>query len=245
MVQRGLVVMRHQCRSCAVRDSALCHVLPEATLQRLNAISRRRYVRNGGAIRVDAEDPPVVANVVSGVVRLSKSLPDGRTQIVGLQFPSAFIGWPFITSDSLLVEAATNVELCCYPEAHFEALLGAHPGVRDFLLARASGELEEARNWMLLLGRKTAEERVASLLLLCAEKLREVACEHINSAPRDVVELPLSRTEMAQWLGLTIETVGRMMKRLERAGIITCHSIRTIEIHDLDHLRLRGQRDIA
>jgi CRP/FNR family transcriptional regulator len=80
-------MLRNNCLSCAIRDRAICQALPDAALVQLNQMARRRTVKAGQRIFEDGADVPMVANIVSGVVRLSKSLADGRTQIVGLMFP--------------------------------------------------------------------------------------------------------------------------------------------------------------
>ncbi len=236
--------MRNQCRMCAIRDGALCKALPDPVLGQLNQMSRRRKVRSGAQVIGADQEAPTVATIITGVVRLSKSLPDGRTQIVGLQFPGEFIGRPFAESHGVLAEAATDVELCCFAKPQFEQLLRAHPGMTELFAKRLSNELDEAHEWMLLLGRKTAEEKVASLLLLCAERFQDSSCA---GSPRDEIrfDLPLSRTEMADFLGLTLETVGRMLKRLEQTGVIVIHSGRGLTVKSVDALRTRTERDIC
>lgn len=229
------------CRTCNVRLRALCGVLPAEALQKLSRVGWRRQVRAGSTVMGDEEAKPVVANLVDGVVRLSKSLPDGRVQIVGLLFPGAFIGRPLVEPANCFVEAATDTELCVFPRSHFEALLDRSAGAREFLMQRAAEELEDARGWMMLLGRKSAEERVASLLLHIAERGKVWNCGGDRQDGAGLVEMPHSRTEMALHLGLTLETVGRMMKRLELAGIISCRSKRRIVIDDWPALRARAE----
>ena len=234
-------MLRNNCRACAIRDKALCRALPESALVQLNQLARRRKVRAGARLLDDSADMPLVANIVSGVVRLSKSLPDGRTQIVGLQFPAEFVGRPFDRDRTLVTEAATSVELCYFTQRQFEGLLAAHHGLEELLLRRTMEQLDTARDWMLLLGRKTAEERVASLILLCLEKSGDAGCEVPGDPDTLHIELPLSRTEMADYLGLTLETVGRMLKRLAEAGLIAIHANRSLSILDRAGLQARSE----
>jgi len=231
---------RNTCRTCAIRDAAICRALPGTARPQLNRLAWRRSVRAGSRIFGPGEDPPLVANIISGAVRLSRSLGDGRTQIVGLQFAPEFVGRPFAEDWTILVEAATDVELCCFSKPQFEALLRAHPGMQELLTQRMVHDLDQAREWMLLLGRKTAQERVATLLLLCAERM----CENHAAGPGldgRYFELPLSRTEMAEFLGLTLETVSRMLRRLAEAGIIAIRSGRGLTIVDAGGLRARAE----
>lgn len=230
-------MLRNNCRTCAIRDSTLCRALPDQALTHLNQIARRRKYRAGARLLDPELDAPHVANIVSGVVRLSKSLADGRTQIVGLQFPTEFVGQPFVRESTLLAEAATEVELCCFPQSQFESMLLTHNGLKELFTQRMMAQLDVARDWMLLLGRKTAEERVATLILLCAEKCASGDCSSARQLDGFELELPLSRTEMADFLGLTLETVGRMVKRLDQAGVISVGRGRAIKVVTGEGLR--------
>ena len=225
-----------------MRDRTLCQALPDAAIAQLNQIARRRRVHAGSRLFEPDSEPVMVANVVSGVVRISNSLADGRTQIVGLQFPGEFVGRPFATASTVLAEAATDVELCCYTQRQFESLVATYGGMKELFLKRTIEQLDEAREWMLLLGRKTAEERVASLILLCAEKMQPPDCAG-GSERSQRIDLPLSRTEMADFLGLTLETVGRMIRRLQESGAVMVHPGRGITINDVASLRRHAEKE--
>lgn len=234
--------MRLSCQACASRSRALCHALPEAARIRIHRLSRRRRVPAGRALFNEDEAAKFVATVLSGVAKVSVSLPDGRTQVVGLHFPSDFIGRPFAGPIPELTEAATDVELCCFERSGFEALLVAHKDLEAHFVRRMTRDLDDAREWMLLLGHKTAEERIASLLLLC---LRRLAPDDDMADAKRVAEvrfaLPLSRTEMAQYLGLTIETVSRMLKRLVVDRVIELETGRGVVVLDRGELGRRAE----
>lgn len=233
--------MRLSCRACAIRSRALCRALPEATLDQINRISRRRRVAAGRALFNEEEAAGLVATVLSGVAKVSVSLPDGRTQVVGLHFPSDFIGRPFADRAPPLTEAATDVELCCFERTRFEALLAENRALEELLVRQMTTELDSAREWMLLLGHKTAEERLASLILLCLDRLEPADCSGPIEGAERRFDLPLSRTEIAQYLGLTIETVSRMLKRLSTDRIIAIESGRGIRVLDRDELERRSE----
>lgn len=232
---------RNACWKCPIRDVALCRALPESALVQLSRMTWHRSVRAGGRIFGPGEEPLLVANIVSGVVRLSRSLGDGRTQIVGLQFAPEFIGRPFAENGNILAEAATDVELCCFSKPQFEALLQAHNGLHELLTQRMIHDLDQAREWMLLLGRKTALERVATLLMLCAERMGVQSDSGKSDENCLSFQLPLSRTEMAEFLGLTLETVSRMLRRLAEAGIIAIGRGRGVTIRDGVKLRMMAE----
>lgn len=234
--------MRLSCRACAIRSTAICRALPDATLDQINRISRRRKVGAGRALFSEDEASNLVATVLSGVAKVSVSLADGRTQVVGLHFPSDFIGRPFSGPIAPLTEAATDVELCCFERSRFEALLGEHRGLEELFVQQLTAGLDAAREWMLLLGHKTAEERLASLILLCLTRLKPSDCAGGEPPPPEArIELPLSRTEMAQYLGLTIETVSRMLKRLSTDGVIAIESGRGLRVRDRAELERRAE----
>jgi CRP/FNR family transcriptional regulator, anaerobic regulatory protein len=223
---------RSACAICAIG-------IPSSTLVRGRLAgrgnqftTRRRY--NVGQLIVGAgERENWLAIVLSGVITLTKAMADGRQQIVGLLFASDFLGRPFGTGSPYVAEAATPVELCCFERQYFENVMLNCPDVRQIFLERTLDELDFVREWLLLVGRKTAEERVASLVLLMAKRM----CGHASDAlsqPRTLrFSLPLSRTQIAECLGLRIETVCRQITRLQMAGIIESNNGRAITIHDI------------
>src|SRR3546814_8942996 len=95
----------------------------------------------------------------------SSDLADGREQIVGVVFPSDFIGRPFGKESPYSVTAMTDGEVCIFNRKSFDEFASAHPDLQHKLLRRTLDELDRARHWMMLLGRKSAEEKVASFLL--------------------------------------------------------------------------------
>lgn len=186
------------------------------------------------------------ATVLSGVVKLTKTMDDGRHQIVGLLFSSDFLGRPFGSDSPYGAEAATPVELCCVERQYFEGLMLERPELKQLFLERTLGELDAAREWMVLLGQKTAEEKVASLLLLMAKRLRvPEGCSPPAGALQSQAlhyDLPLSRGEMAEYLGLRIETVTRQLGYLRAAGTIETGEGREITVLDVGKLsRIAGR----
>jgi CRP/FNR family transcriptional regulator len=224
------------CETCAVHDRAVCSALSKDELAGLNKISRRRRLKPGQRILSDQEQTESFAIIVSGSVKLSKSLPDGRQQIVGLLFPSDFVGRPFAKRGTYHAEAATEVQLCSFPSAPFERLILEHPGVEHRLFEHALDQLDVSQDWMLLLGRKTALEKVASLLLMISD--RALGSTDETSKPRAPAhfEMPLSRSDTADYLGLTLETVSRQFRILKSTGIIRLSGTRNVTILDRPRL---------
>ena len=234
--------MRNGCHDCLIRSKALCQALPDETLDQINRISRRRRVKAGSELFGEEDTIGMVATILTGVAKVSVSLPDGRTQVVGLHFPGDFVGRPFSHATPPLTEAATDVELCCFERTRFETLLREHRHLELLFVRRMTAELDAARDWMLLLGQKSAEERIASLLLQCMMRLGASDCRAHLHDPETRFDLPLSRSEIAQFLGITIETVSRMLKRLSIDGAIAVEPGRGIRVTDRTLLAERSER---
>jgi CRP/FNR family transcriptional regulator len=227
----------NRCRGCAVRNRAVCGAMNEDQIQALNSIARTRLVQAGQVIMSDQEPATFFANIISGTVKLIKNTPDGRQQIVGLLFAPDFLGRAFSRNNPYFAEAATDVEICMFPNAAFEKLVEANPDLQHRLFERTLDELDAAREWMLLLGRKTAEEKVASFLLLIARRQQMVGCDRECAGQGDgSFALPLTRADMADYLGLTIETVSRQVTRLKLAGVIAMNSNRVLNIPSMARL---------
>jgi CRP/FNR family transcriptional regulator len=221
------------CRDCGVRADALCGAVPMEELAHLNRSAHRKRYRPGSVIVASGERPDWYANIISGVVKLTLALSDGRQQIVGLLFPSDFLGRPFRDGAPYTAEAATVVEMCCFGCRHFEQLIEEQPAARRLFIARTLDSVDAARDWMMLLGCKSAEERVATLLLLIARRQRAGRCDPCAQRLPLTIDLPLSRTDMAEYLGLRIETVSRQLRKLSAAGVIETSSRRLVTVRDL------------
>jgi len=225
------------CDTCVVRNRAICAALDERELQALNAIGRRRKVKAGEALMWEGEESVLVANVIDGVLKLSTGTQDGREQIVGVVYPSEFIGRPFASTAGQDVTALTDAEVCVFNRRDFDRFAAEHPTLEHKLLERTLGELDRTRRWMLLLARKSATEKVASFLLETSERLTEqpgCAAGFPEAGLR--INLPFSRQQIGDLLGLTIETVSRQFTRLKNDGIIDLPSRREVTILDREAL---------
>ncbi len=183
-------------------------------------------------------DPHTVfANIVSGVVKLTKTLDDGRQHIIGLLFASDFLGRAFRDDNPYFAEAATDVELCFFPAASFERVLVDFPGLEHRLFQFTLTELDACQEWMLLLARKKADERVASFLLMIAKRVPNIGCAHEGKSGEVRFQLPLSRSDISDCLGLTIETVSRQITKLKTRGLIELLNYRDIVIPNVQALK--------
>ena len=178
----------------------------------------------------EGEDSVLVANVVEGVLKLSTGTEDGREQIVGVVYPSDFIGRPFGATSGHRVTALTQAKVCVFSRRDFDKFARDHPALEHKLLQRTLGELDRTRRWMLLLGRKSASEKLATFLLEMSERLVDPGCDTEPDLPLSRFVLPFSRQQVADVLGLTIETVSRQFTRLKADGLIDLPSRREVVI---------------
>lgn len=226
------------CDTCLVRNRAICAALASDELALLNQIGRRRNLAAGESLMWEGEDSILVANVIDGVLKLSTGTEDGREQIVGVVYPSDFIGRPFGPTTFHGVTALTDARVCLFGRSDFDGFARAHPALEHKLLERTLAELDRTRRWMLLLGRKSAGERLASFLLELSERLVIPGCAHVpvdlggEHRAADRFTLPFSRQQIADVLGLTIETVSRQFTRLKADGAIDLPSRREVLIRD-------------
>lgn len=232
--------IRIKCLHCAVRATAPCSAVTDATAQDLARIVHRRRMPAGQLLYGGVNQPKTFSIIVQGVVKLVNVLPDGSNQIVGLQFPSDFVGRPFGEGTGLVAEAATDLDVCAFSGGAFENLMQTHPDLERCIFKRTLEDLDASRQWMFMTARKTAEERVANLLLLIARKMKAAGEEDAEPAGEMEFTLPLSRTEIAECLNLRLETVSRQFASLKAEGIIATGRRRALKVCDLRGLEARA-----
>jgi CRP/FNR family transcriptional regulator, anaerobic regulatory protein len=206
---------RHPCEDCTVRHRAVCSALDDAELSRLNEVVMQVRIEAGRTLFYEQDRADFTFNVTRGVVRLSKMLPDGRRQVTGFLFGGDFLGLAFRRTYAYTAEAITDVALCRFPVARMSQIFEEFPKLEQRLLEIACNELVLAQDQMLLLGRKTAAERLASFLLMLQHRAVERGDAH------EPLLLQMGRTDISDYLGLTIETISRTFARLKEIGAIT------------------------
>lgn len=236
MVQKteALTICEEQrsCMTCPVRHRAVCAHCGPADLHNLEAIRFFHSYKPGHAIVWADERLDFVATVVSGIVSLTRIMADGRTQMVGMLRAGNFLGHPYRAKVAYNAVAATPVVLCGFHRQRFETLLRKTPALSQGLLEQSMGELDAAREWMLLLGRKNAREKVASFLdIFARDEIGQKA-----SRRNLFLDLPFTRAEIADHLGLTLETVSRQFTALRDAGIICTEGMRGVNVLDYSAL---------
>jgi len=222
------------CTNCPIRHRAVCARCDPDELSKLDGIKYYRTYEAGQTVVWSGDRMDFVASVVSGIASLSQTMEDGRTQMVGLLLPSDFAGRPGRDVAPYDVVATTDLMMCCFRKAPFEAMIQTTPHISQRLLEMTLDELDAAREWMLLLGRKTAREKIASLLAIIARRTSTTTVQ--DGRRRVVFDLPLTREAMSDYLGLTLETVSRQISALRKDGVILLESKRKVTVPDFDRL---------
>lgn len=178
-----------------------------------------------------------IFEVVEGVIRLYRLLPDGRRAIAGFLYPGGLIGLSSNHRYACTAEAITAARIRRHTRSQIEAAARRHPELSGWLLQHMRDELAAVMNHLLLLGRKNAQERVASFLIAVAQK--KTACGRPLS-----VDLPMSRADIGDYLGLTLETVSRVLAKLKAARLIALPAPHQVLLLQYDALReLAGEDD--
>lgn len=221
----------HPCQGCEVRDKAVCGVLDRARLEKFRSLGWTLKLSSGQALFHEGDPATRVFTLTRGTLKLYKLLADGRRQVTGFLHPGDFLGISVDDEHAFSAEALEESQLCWFPRGRFDDFVEEQPTMERELYRMAAHELAAAQQQFVLLGRKTASERLASFLLLLDER-----AELSNGVGAAMVRLPMSRSDIADYLGLTKETVSRVMSALKRDRIIRLESLDLIQILDRDRL---------
>ena len=227
------------CGDCPIRHRAVCARCEADELELLDQIKYYRTYEAGQTIVWSGEPMEFVGSVVRGIATLSQTMEDGRTQMVGLLLPSDFIGRPGRDRVEFDVTATTDVTLCCFQRKPFEKLIQDTPHISNRLMELALDELDAARDWMLLLGRKTAREKIATFIEMLVRRQQLANAD----TPGQELVLPLTRYEIANYLGLTLETVSRQLGAMKKEGILSFVDRRRFRVADVEALHAASGDD--
>ena len=208
----------------------ICGGLTAREMQELSAIVSNVELYPGQSLFHEGDEAAHAYSVTAGTVKVFKLLPDGRCQVTGFLFPGDFLGLANNETYAYGAEAINHAVLCSYPRQRLEVLLERFPEMERRLLSMANHELAVAQEQMLLLGRKTAKERVASFLLTLAHNAVR------RGQPENPVFVPMSRSDIGDYLGLTTETVSRTFTQLRKVGLISMETGGRILLDDRDGL---------
>jgi CRP/FNR family transcriptional regulator len=237
MPQRLKIPSILPCDSCIGRTLNLCRPLEDARLEHLLSLGGiRHWKRNETLFR--AGDPiGAFFKIRKGIVAVSHTLDDGRRQITALRAPGDCVG--YLDKDGRYAfegEALTDVEACAFDRRRFDAYVAEHPDLAAALVEALSSALKQAGMLTLVLGQLRSTERVAHFL---AEISALYAERHVSSG--QPLTLHMGRHEIADFLGLTIETVSRSIGKLKARKIIALLDSGEVVILDFGRLREAGK----
>ena len=212
------------------QDVAVNRPLDGEVSHRLFCISSVHTVPAKEVLYCQDEPGDHVYEVIEGVLKLYMLTADGRLQITGFAYPGQILALDAGPTYTTTAEAVTKARVCQYPRAKFERVIDAYPKFARQLFAIVAQDLTAARSQMLLLGRKSATEKVASFLLDLAER------NDARGEDPTRIDLPMPRGDIGDYLGLSLETVSRTITQLRQLGVLDLRQHRTVAICDMDRL---------
>lgn len=234
-----------RCQKCLVHNRSVCRSADPISLSELNRISRIRTCKAGEVIVAQGETPAIVGNVVEGVLKITKTLPDGREHIVGLLFPSDFFGRAFALDIDFSVEAATEATICTMDQHAFERVLESNQRMERDLLKSTFDELDASREWMVLLGCQNTRERVASFFALLLKRSDKLCSATTSFSDPNLLRFPINRQDIAAYLGTTVETLSRQIHYLARKKVIRILDSKHFEVLDPEMLLDYAGQDLT
>lgn len=226
------------CGQCISRGISMCSALDDDELHLVSDIAKNILIRSREAICIEGEVASYLFNIKRGSVRMSKMLSDGRRQVIGFLFPGDFFGLGCGEGYSYSAESITEVEICRMPRDSVLNKFSEFPALGQKVLDITRTELESSQDQMLLLGRKTAKEKLCSFLL--SMKTKSSRLENIR---KDQAYLPMSRSDIADYLGLTIETISRQFTILVKEKLISLEDSSFVKILNEDRMVIIASGD--
>lgn len=227
----ALVAGRSGCGCCDLEDRAFCGGLTPESMSGLKAIRGSMQVDSHTTLFREGDPALNVYSLVGGAVKLSKLLADGRRQVVGFLFPGDFFGFSFSDVYPVTAESITTATLCRFGQARLTRLREEAPDLEKRLMDRMIFELAAAQEQMLLLGRMTAREKLAHFLIMLSRRALE------RGEPASPVAVPMGRLDVADYLGLTIETVSRTLTAMKKDGLISLPAVGVVRLNEMAALR--------
>ena len=219
------------CAACSARKMGICFALTVPELERFSAVGKHTQIEVGESVVDEGQPEQHVFSVVKGCLKIYKLLPDGRRQITSFLFPGDFLGLQRSENYVFSAEAVSETTICRMDRKDLDILSSEIPNLEQRLFEFASRALTDVHEQLLLLGRKTAQERLASFLIMLSKKAEE------RGLPENPIAVPMSRDDIGDYLGLTTETVSRSFSRLRKANLISQDKDKKVSLLDITRLR--------
>ncbi|RFB01436.1 hypothetical protein DX908_14180 [Parvularcula marina] len=207
------------CALCDARERSVCAELTTEEMKEVSQTMAHLPVKEAQTLIKEGEGSEFLFVVVSGSFRMVRMLEDGRRQIVGFAFPGDYIGMGEAVENDYSVEALEPSLVCRFSQKYLDEMAGRHVGIKDRLIAKGRTELHKAQDHIVILGKHNAEERVMTFLHMLRKQLGG-----------DEIYLSMSRQDIADYLGLRLETLSRTLTKLKKSGDIAKLEGRIVEL---------------
>jgi CRP/FNR family transcriptional regulator, anaerobic regulatory protein len=210
--------------------------LPSQIKSDLEAMCRSQSYKSGEVIAEISTQPPFIGVVSEGILRMQKSLPDGRQHVVGLLIAGDMFGRAFNGNMHFSVEAATDATIYQLQRGPMEDIMMTSPELERLVLLNLTSELDRARDWMIILANQKVRSRLAGFLLLLCTKFQ--AIDDLLSLHGQIihVRIPISRMDLAHLLGTRLESISRGLHALADDGLIRIIRPDLVAIQSFDAL---------
>ena len=220
----------NNCKDCRARNRDLCGVMSDDTIYTLYDIGRSNKIEKGEYLFMEEAPSTYVYNISSGMLMLERIGSDGRRQIISFVYPGDFIGLTVDSNYSVSCRAIEASRFCRWKRTELEQFAEGHQNLEKSLRVIGNKVLARTIDQIFILGRKNAVERLAFFLL-------QTSGRQINAGLSETqLNLPMTRTDIADHLGLTIETVSRAFSRLSKDQLIELATPSLVTILDRDRL---------
>ena len=222
---------KSRCNICKIRTYSFCRCLPEDKLKLFSNISFEKQYSDKQNIFIQNDSATHLFNITEGNVKIYQLLDDGRIQIVGFLYPGDFFGTYSNNKYNYSAEAIGNLKTCAFDQKILDRYLDENPILAKELLNQTSFELTLAQDRITVLGKLNAVERISKFLFNISEQRKRIGWQN------NPISLPMTRQDIADYLGLTIETVSREFSNLKTSSIIKFISSKKIYLNDIDTLK--------
>ncbi len=214
------------CTLCKIRDQSICVDMDQRDLYQVEKTMARRFMPKHHALMSEGDANSYLYVLVEGSCRLSKHLEDGRRQVTGFAFPGDILGVRKTDSSAYTAETLEDCHVCCFPHSFLEQASENAPSLKDRLIARGQTEYHKAQDHIVLLGKRTSTERVKCFINM----LDEAVGRDLPNSKREV-PLSMARRDIADYLGLRLETLSRTLSSLKKEGYLADVSKHTLVVN--------------
>ena len=222
---------RTRCSLCKIKSYSFCRCLNDDQLEIFSKVSFEKKFTDKENIFLQNDPSTHLYNITEGNVKIYQLLDDGRIQIIGFLYPGDFFGTYKNNKYNYSAEAIGNLRVCVFDQRVLDKYMDQNPILAKELLNETSYELTLAQDRMTVMGRLNAIEKIAIFLINISNQRKRIGWQ---SNP---ISLSMARQDIADYLGLTIETVSREISKLKTSNIIKIISSKQLFINDIEKLK--------